>query len=408
MKLKALFHVVSGTACASLFAISLIGFVNMSNAINSMEEVGENRLPKVLALTDLEINVNYMVLRYYEIMSKEGLERDDQIAELRRILPLKKTANQNAEKAFATYDGMSRDDEAKRIWNETRQNWSTWYPLIASKSDMVERALANPTPENLAVMYRDMSASIEAERGSTGVIRDNVAKLVEINQNTATSLLSASIMSQNKARAFQTVVSAIVIVLIVVVCWRLLKATFEPLGRIVDVMSSVEKDRDLALRVDYKSNDELGVVVSSFNQLMKEMQESFKDIHAQVAKSVMAFETLIAATHQSADQTNLMALKATIEATRADEHDRRFAMVAEEIRKLAERASYGSVGAMSDNMRRAAKDIKEVADGIYQHIENIVHEINESSMAAEDARASMQRFGRLMSAIKAATARVKA
>ncbi len=299
----------------------------------------------------------------------------------------------------ATYLSISAADGNLSARADVSKHFGDFKTIIAGVNSSLDSMVAPineaagtlsqmSTGDLTARMYGEYKGDLAKLKKDINTLGESLSDLIiqvgDSVQNTASAALEISSTADGLSNSFQEQTSQT-----------------DEVASAVEEMSRTVTDNAMSATRTAEVANKNGEIATEGAKIVEQTVLKMRDIADVVKNSAQNIQKLgesskqigeiISVIDEIADQTNLLALNAAIEAARAGEQGRGFAVVADEVRKLAERTS------------SATKQISNMIKGIQSETEMAVNAMNKGTVEVQSGIEYADRAGESLNDILSST-----
>lgn len=238
--------------------------------------------------------------------------------------------------------------------------------------------------DEIGVLLDAFATMQERLREMIGQIRVGAGQLVEAAQNISSASTQLSVSTQEQSQAASS-----------------MAATVEELTVSINHVADNANEAHALSSDSGRQSAEGGAVIQETLASMQSIADTVQGAAAQIAELGQhsdQISSIVNVIKEIADQTNLLALNAAIEAARAGEQGRGFAVVADEVRLLAQRTA-NSTQEITEMIKKIQVGTRNAVSNMEVGVQQVSGGLEQASQAGDAIVAIRQASGRVVDVV---------
>ncbi len=364
-----------GIITVLMLTIGILAFTGLSMLNSQVENVVNDKLPKVVLSKDIidHANVNARALRNMVIFINEP---ETVQAELKRIYDARSSMSKDIEKMGQ----LIQDTEGSAFLKKLKDAVPGYLSEQDKMIDMIKAGQGEDAKKSLLTTMRaTQTAYIDAAEGLIG----HQQKLMEKSLKDAGERY---VISRNVI----ILLLLVALVFAVAINYLVTRSITEPLAKAVSIANSLSEG-DLTVKIEFTRKDEAGLLLSAMQNMVRSLRSMTGKIGKSSSTIASSSEELSVTVEEITKRVNEQANKANQVATASTE-------MSQTVLDIAKNAS--NIAASSNDTLNVAHDGKGVVTKTVDEVQEISRTVSESSQLITSLGERSKQIGEIIDVIK--------
>lgn len=284
------------------------------------------------------------------------------------------TIRANKDRIVSETGRLKEAERAEEIESENRRNQEAILRLLDELGDLADGDLtvqATVTEDFTGAIADSINYSIDQLRGLVTTINQTAVQVSAAAQETQSTAMHLAEASEHQAQEIAGASAAV----------NEMAVSIDQVSANA-AESAVVAERSVAIA--HKGAEVVQNTISGMDTIREQIQETSKRIK-RLGESSQEIGDIVSLINDIADQTNILALNAAIQASMAGEAGRGFAVVADEVQRLAERSA-----AATKQIEQLVKTIQTDTNEAVISMEQTTAEVVRGAHLAQDAGVALE------------------